>query len=162
MLIIEKSVNLLARWLNWMSGLAILAVMIILCINVLSRDFFGMPLKGAVDLVSQMGVLVIAGAIAYTQVLKSHIRISLLMDKLSKPVRTFLTALIDTIGAALFAVISWQSILFAKEANKIGELSEVLKLPIAPFAAVVSAGCIALTLVLLADLIGAISRRRDK
>jgi TRAP-type C4-dicarboxylate transport system permease small subunit len=162
MSIIEKSVNLLARWLNWAAALAIVIIMIIVCINVLSRSFFGMPLKGTVDIVSQMGVFVIAGAIAYTQILKSHIRITLFIDKLPKPARTFLAVLIDAMGIVLFGIISWQSILFAKGTYEIGELSEVLKIPITPFAAVVSAGCIVLTLVLVTDLINILTPRRSQ
>jgi len=162
MSIIEKSVNLLARWLNWMAALAIVAVMIIVCINVLSRGIFGMPLKGTVDIVSQMGALVISGAIAYTQVLKGHIRITLFIDRFPGPARTIMAALIDTIGIVLFGIISWQSIRFAKGAYEIGELSEVLRIPIAPFAAVVSASCIVLTLVLLTDLMDVLARRRTR
>ncbi len=158
---LEKSVTLLARWLNYLAGVAIVIVMMILCVNVLSRGIFGIPLKGTVDIVSQMGVLVIAGAIAYTQVLKSHIRITLFIDKLPKPARTFMAALMDAIGIALFGIISWQSILFAKGTYEIGELSEVLKLPIAPFAAVVSVGCIILSLTLLTDLISVLKKRRS-
>ena len=160
MSIIEKYVTLIARWLNWMAALAIVAVMIVVCINVLSRTVFGMPLKGTVDIVSQMGVLVISGAIAYTQVLKGHIRITLFIDKFPGPARTFMAALIDTTGMVLFGIISWQSILFAKGTYEIGELSEVLRLPITPFAAVVSAGCIVLTMVLLTDLINVLARRK--
>ena len=159
---IEKSVHRLARWLNWLAALAIVVIMMIVCINVLSRSIFGIPLKGTVDIVSQMGVLVIAGAIAYTQVLKSHIRISLFVDKLPKSIRTFLAALIDIIGIILFGIISWQSILFAKGTYEIGELSEVLKIPITPFAIIVSSGCIVLTLVLFTDLIGVVTQRGKK
>ena len=162
MSIIEKSVNMLARWLNWMAAGAIVVIMVVVCVNVLSRSLFAMPLKGTVDIVSQMGVFVIGGAIAYTQILKSHIRITLFIDKLPKPVRAFMAALIDTIGIILFGIISWQSILFAKGTYEIGELSEVLKIPIAPFAAVVSAGCIVLTLVLVTDLITILAPGRSR
>jgi hypothetical protein len=58
----------------------------------------------------------------------------------------------------LFGIISWQTILFAKGTHEIGELSEVLKIPIAPFAVMVSVGCMALTLVLLTDLIALLSK----
>jgi TRAP-type C4-dicarboxylate transport system permease small subunit len=160
MSVIEKSVNLIARWLNWMAALAIVAVMVVVCINVLSRSIFGMPMKGAVDIVSQLGVLVISGAIAYTQVLKGHIRITLFIDKLPAPARTFMAALIDMIGMVLFGIISWQSIRFAEGTYETGELSEVLRIPITPFAAVVSAGCIVLTMVLLTDLIHVLARRK--
>ena len=162
MSIIEKSANLIARWLNWLAGLAVVAVMIIVCINVLGRGIFGMPLKGTVDIVSLLGVLVIGGAISYTQVLKGHIRITLLIEKLPVKARNILTALVDLVGVVLFGIVSWQTILFAIGTYENGELSEVLKLPITPFAFIVSAGCISLTLVLFVDLINVFTRRNKK
>ena len=158
MSLIEKTTHLIARWLNWLAAIAIVAVMIIVCINVLARSLFGMPLKGTVDIVSLMGVLVIGGAISYTQVLKGHVRITLLIDMLSGPARTILTGLVDLAGMVLFGILSWQTILFALGTYENGELSEVLKIPITPFAFIVSIGCISLTLVLLADLINVITR----
>ena len=158
MSIIEKTVHTIARWLNWVAASAIVAVMLIVCVNVLGRDLFGTPLKGTVDMVSLLGAFVIAGAIAYTQVLKGHIRITLFIDLLPRPIRVILACLMDFVGMVLFGIISWQSILFVKGTHEIGELSVVLKIPIAPFAVMVSVGCMALTLVLLADLIGLLSK----
>lgn len=149
----EKTVHFIARCLNWIAGLSLVVIMIIVCINVFNRVVFGVPLKGSVDILSQMGVLVIACAIGYTQMVKGHIRITLLTDRLPGRSGLFLTALIDLIGLILFAIISWQSILYTLSVYKIGELSEVLRLPVMPFAAIVSAGCLVLTLVLLTDLI---------
>ncbi len=155
---IEKTAYYIARWLNWLAAFAVVAVMVIVCINVLARSIFGMPLKGTVDLVSQLGVIVIACAVAYTQVLKGHIRITLFIDKLPNLPRVIISGLIDTIGIIMFGIMSWQTFLFAKQTFDIGELSEVLKIPLTPFAAFVSLGCAALTLVLLIDLINVISK----
>ena len=140
-----------------MAALAIVMVMIIVCVNVIARSIFGIPLKGTVDIVSLLGVLVIAGAIAYTQVLKGHIRINLFIDMLPDPVRTIVAVLVDLTGMIMFSLISWQTILFAIGTYEIGELSEVLKIPVTPFAFVVSAGCVSITLVLLVDLINLIT-----
>lgn len=159
---IEKTVHFIARWLNWMAALAIVVVMIIVCVNVLSRSLLGVPLKGTVDIVSLLGVIVIAGAIAYTQVLKGHIRITLFIDILPKPLSSIINGLVDLIGMILFSIISWQTILFAIGTYEIGELSEVLKIPVTPFAFVVSAGCIAITLVLLVDLINLLFTGKKK
>ena len=158
MSIIEKTVHTIARWLNWVAASAIVAVMLVVCVNVLGRGIFGTPLKGTVDMVSLLGAFVIAGAIAYTQVLKGHIRITLFIEFLPRPIRIILACLMDFAGMILFGIISWQTILFVKGTHEIGELSEVLKIPIAPFAVMVSVGCLALTLVLLADLIGLLSK----
>lgn len=145
-----------------MAAIAIVAVMIIVCVNVMARSLLGIPLKGTVDIVSLLGVLIIAGAIAYTQVLKGHIRITLFIDMLPDPLRTLLAILVDLICMIMFSIISWQTILFAIGTHEIGELSEVLKIPVTPFAFVVSAGCIAITLVLLVDLIHLIAGRKKK
>jgi TRAP-type C4-dicarboxylate transport system permease small subunit len=156
--VIEKWVNLVARWLNWLAAAAVVAVMIIVCVNVLARSIFGIPLKGTVDIVSLLGVLVIGGAIAYTQVLKGHVRITLFIDMLPKPARAVFTGFVDLAGMALFGILSWQTILFALGTQENGELSEVLKIPVAPFAFVVSIGCVSLTMVLLVDLINILTR----
>ena len=159
---LEKIVNLVTRWLNWMAAAAIIAAMVFVCINVVGRGFFGSPLKGTVDIVSLLGALIIAGAIAYTQVLKGHIRIDLLVGMLPPRMQYIIDSVVNFIGFGLFAIISWQTLVFAKSTFEIGELSEVLKLPLAPFAWVVSIGCIALTLVLLLDLIKTISKAVGK
>ena len=162
MSIIDRTVRIIARWLNWLAASAIVAVMIIVCVNVFGRGIFGAPLKGTVDMVSLLGAFVIAGSIAYTQVLKGHIRITLFIEILPNRLRTILTCLIDFVGMVLFGIISWQTVLFAKGTHEIGELSEVLKISITPFAVMVSVGCMALTLVLLADLIGVLTKGGKK
>ncbi len=150
---IEKITNAVARWLNWLSAIAIVAVMLIVCINVLSRSIFGIPLKGTVDIVSQLGVIIIACALAYTQVLKGHIRITLFIDRVPNPYRTAVNCIVDIIGIIMFAVMSWQTFLFAKNTYRVGELSEVLKIPLTPFAGFVTVGSAVLTLVLFVDLL---------
>ena len=77
---------------------------------------------------------------------------------LPKQARTIVTGLVDIAGMVLFGILSWQTILFALGTRENGELSEVLRIPIAPFAFVVSVGCISLTLVLMADLINVLTR----
>ena len=159
---LEKIVNLVTRWLNWMAAAALIAVMVIVCANVIGRSFFETPVKGTVDIVSLLGAIVIAWAIAYTQVVKGHIRVDILVQRLPHRIQYIVDSVIDLIGLALFALISWQTIIFAKVNFEVGELSEVLKIPITPFASVVAIGCIAITLVLLIDLIKSVSKAVGK
>jgi TRAP-type C4-dicarboxylate transport system permease small subunit len=158
----EKIVTLVTRWLNWMAAAALIVVMVIVCANVIGRSFWGAPVKGTVDIVSLLGAIVIGWAIAYTQVLKGHIRIDLLVQRLPPRIQYIVDSVIDLIGFALFALISWQTVIFAKANFEVGELSEVLKLPITPFASVVAVGCIALTLALFIDLIKSVSKAVGK
>ena len=107
---------------------------------------------------SLLGALIIAGAIPYTHVLKGHIRIGLLVESLPPRIRYIIEIVINLIGFTLFALISWQATLFAITTFEIGELSEVLKIPLTPFAYIVAIGCIAITLVLLLDVIKTFSK----
>jgi TRAP-type C4-dicarboxylate transport system permease small subunit len=84
------------------------------------------------------------------------------VQRLPPRLQSIVDSVIDLIGLALFALISWQTILFAIDKFETGELSEVLKLPITPFASVVAIGCIAITLVLLIDLIKSVSKAVGK
>jgi TRAP-type C4-dicarboxylate transport system permease small subunit len=157
LVIFEKTVHLISRCLNWIAGISVIAIIVIVCINVIGRSVFGMPLKGTVDILSQMGVLVIACAIAYTQVVKGHIRITILLERLPKRASHFINIIMDILGVILFFIITWQSMLYTKGEYEIGELTEVLRMPVMPFAAIVSLGCLALTLVLVTDLIRLVS-----
>ena len=155
---VEGTIRFVTRWLNWIAAAGLVAAMIVVCINVIGRGFFQSPLKGTVDISSLLGALIIAGAIPYTQVLKGHIRIGLFVDRLPHRVRYITECIMHLIGFALFAVISWQTILFCITTSEVGELSEVMKIPLVPFAAFVSAGCIALTLALLFDAVVAFKK----
>ena len=158
----EKIVNFLARWLNWLGAAALIASMFIVCINVVGRGFFHRPLKGTVDIASLLGAFIIAGAIAYTQVLKGHIRIGLFVERLPYRLKYIVESLVSLSSFVLFAIISWQTILFANMTYEIGELSEVMKIPLTPVAWMVSLGCIALSLVLLFDFIKALAKVAGK
>jgi TRAP-type C4-dicarboxylate transport system permease small subunit len=150
---VENIATFASRWLNWIAAAGLVAAMIIVCINVIGRAFFHSPLKGTVDITGLLGAFIIAGAIPYTQIQKGHIRIGLLVERLPHRVRYITETLIHLIGFAFFAVTSWQTILFSRSTFEIGELSEVMKIPLGPVAAFVSAGCIALALVLLIDTV---------
>lgn len=155
---VDKIIDLFAYCLNWLAAAGLLAAMIVVCMNVIGRCFFQSPFKGTVDVAGLLGALIIAGAIAYTQVTKGHIRIGLFVERFPARVQHIVNSIVDMIGFALFALISWQTVLFALYTLEIGELSEVLKIPLSPFAFVVAIGCISLSLVLLKDLIKTISK----
>ena len=160
--LIDQALHFLTRWLNRVSVIGLIAAMVVVCINVIGRDFFQKPLKGTVDISSLLGALIVAGAIPHTQVLKGHIRISVLVEKLPAHIGPIVEGVVYLISSILFALISWQTILFSKSLFETGELSEVLKIPLGPFAAFVAAGCIAITLVLLIDMIKAFSKEACK
>jgi TRAP-type C4-dicarboxylate transport system permease small subunit len=154
----EKIMTLVTRWLNWVAAAAIMAVVLIVCANVIGRAFFQMPVKGTVDITSLLGAIIIGWAIAHTQMLKGHIQVDLFVDRLPRRARDIVDIIVNIINLLLFAIISWQTVIFAKATFEVGELSQVLKIPQTPFIGVVAVGCIALALVLLIDVVKSVSK----
>lgn len=153
---IERIINTISRWINWIAATALIAVMCVVVINVVGRGFFETPLKGTVDLVSLFGGVVLGWAIAYTQVKKGHITIEILVERFSKTTQNIISVVVYAISMLLFAIITWQTVKFGIKTFEVGELSEVIRIPETPFVAVVAIGCLMLTLVLLIDLIKSI------
>lgn len=153
---LERIIEFITRWLNWLAAIAVIVVMLIVCANVIGRGFFAKPVKGTVEIVGLLGGVIIAWAISYTQIIKGHIRIDLLMERFPSRFQHIVDSVMYLMTFLLFCIISWQTIVFARAKSETGELSEVLKMPITPFAYVVAIGCIALTMVLLLDLVKSI------
>lgn len=153
---IEKIIEFVTKLLNSIASFVLISVMVIVCINVIGRGFWEKPLKGTVEIVSLLGGIIIAWAISYTQMIKGHIRIDLFMERFPPKVQYIIDSIMYLLSLGLFTIISWQTILFARSLNETGELSEVLKWPISPFAYIVGIGCIALSLVLFIDFLKSI------
>lgn len=158
----EKIVGALSRWLNWIAAAALVAVMLFVCANVFGRAAFHLPIKGTFDIVSYLGVFVLACALAYTQLQKGNIHIEILVIRLSPRTQAIIDSVTFFIGFVLFTIISWQTTKYAILCSTVGERSEVLKLSSTPFVSVVALGCMVLSLVLLIDFLKSFARAVKK
>ena len=80
--ILEKIRNLFDKAFLVLGGVAVLALMTLATGNVCLR-IFGMPYRGAYELVSFLGAVVTAFALGYTQRRKSHIVVDILTETFS-------------------------------------------------------------------------------
>jgi TRAP-type C4-dicarboxylate transport system permease small subunit len=157
----EKGTNLLARRLGYIAAFAIFAMMALTCADVILR-LFRKPIPGTYEIVSFLGAVAVSFAIAYTSVEKGHVAVSLVVQLLSSRVQGIIEMLISIFGIILFAIISWQSVLYGLDCQRSGEVSLTLQLPFYPIIYGVAFGAGVACLVLLADLVNAISRVKGK
>jgi TRAP-type C4-dicarboxylate transport system permease small subunit len=73
------------------------------------------------------------------------------MEKLPARVQTGIETVTSLIGASLFSLLAWQSLIYAMDMRQSGEVSVTLTMPIYPFIFGIAAGSFLLVLVLLAD-----------
>ncbi len=145
-----QAVTRISRAFNALAGAAIVAMMLLTCADVVLR-LFRRPVPGTYEIVGFLGTVVIAFAMAYTSLEKGHIAVELLVEKFPRRLQSGIEAAVSLIGAALFGLLTWQSLRYGTDLRQSGEVSVTLTMPIYPFIYGIAAGSGLLTLVLLTD-----------
>ena len=147
----ERIGNELARLLYWIAGTAIIVMMVLTCGDVILR-FFRRPIPGTYELVCFLGAVAVAFAMAHTTVQKGHVAVSLVVRLFPARIQGLVESITSTFGFIFFALIAWQSVLYAKDLYASGEVSLTLQLPFYPFVYGIGFSAAAVCLVLLTDL----------
>ena len=155
---LEKLNRILNKGLLVIGGAAVLALMALATGNVLLR-MFGLPFRGAYELVSFLGAVVTAFALGYTQKRKFNIVVDILSDKFPMGVKRLLDGIGYLIGLLFFAVIAWVVLRWGLKIAVSGEVSETLKIAYYPFIFCVALGFAVLSLTLAIDLIGTFRKK---
>lgn len=150
-------VHSLTRWICWLSVLALAAIMVLTCSDVVLR-YFGYPIRGTFDVVGLLGAAVIALPIAYTQILRGHIAIGFIVSKFSKRAQTIIEIINGFLNIGLYSLLAWQCYLYGSKLWRLGRVSETVLIPIFPFAYIVAFGCALMCLVLLIELYDLMAR----
>jgi TRAP-type C4-dicarboxylate transport system permease small subunit len=149
--ILDKIDNLLGRILLVLSGAAVLALMLLATGNVILRIFHA-PFRGTYEIVSFMGAIGVAFALASTQRRKGHIVVDILSSRYPRPVKRLVDALSAAISAVFFGIVAWQVLVWGARVMTSGEVSETLKIIYHPFVFGVAAGFGLLALTCLLDI----------
>jgi len=148
---IDKIDSLLGRILLALSGAAVLALMLLATGNVVLR-IFHVPYRGTYEIVSFLGAIGVAFALASTQRRKGHIVVDILSSRYPLPVKRLVDALSAAISAVFFGIVAWQVSFWGARIMAAGEVSETLKVVYHPFVFSVAAGFGLLALTCLLDI----------
>jgi len=147
---IEKRINGFAAAVNWVSAVAILAMMILTTLDVVLR-LFKSSIPGTYEIIGLLGAVVSSFALGYTSVEKGHIAVDFLTCRLSPASQALITAVNAAIATVLFALVAWQATGHGIDMMNRGEVTLTVQIPIYPFVFGVAAGCGLLCLVLMAE-----------
>ena len=93
-------VSYLSRFCMIVAGAALLLLVLLATGNVTLR-LFQIPFAGTYEIVSFLGALVTAGALAHTQRRRDHIMVDILTDRLPPLAKRLLDAVSDGVAAVL-------------------------------------------------------------
>jgi TRAP-type C4-dicarboxylate transport system permease small subunit len=158
---LERIENYLNKIMLILGGIAVILLMSIATINVILR-MFHIPFRGAYELVSFLGAIVIAFALGYTQKRKDNILVDILTERFPKKVNRVLDGINYFITMIFFAVVSWQVSVWGMKIWESHEVSETLKIIYHPFIFSVSLGFAVLSLTLIVDFLKTILNPKER
>ena len=161
MTILERIAESLARSLFWVAGAAIITMMMLTSADVVLR-FFRRPIPGTYELVCFLGAVAVAFAMAHTTIEKGHVSVSFVVSLFPKIIQDIIEIVTTGFGCCLFALITWQSMVYANDLHLHHEVSLTLKLPFYPFVYGVGFAAATVCLILLCTLINRLMKIFDK
>jgi len=141
----HHALRVLVRCLGIVSGLGLLAMVLVTSLDVVLR-VFRLSLTGAYDVVKIAAVLTVAAALPYTTAIKGHVAIEYFFHKLGRRGRVVVDTLMRLLGMGLFSLLAWGSVQYGNSLQRSGEVSLTLQLPIfwVPYLLAASCGLVVL------------------
>jgi len=158
----ERAIISISRWFNYIGMIFLVFLMLLITFDVIFRYTMNRPIRGANELSELVMVLAVFLAIAYTQYMKSHIKVDILYIKFPQKVQDSASIFINLLCLGVCVLIVYQSIQYQILLWDINRASLILKIPIAPFQLVLILGFTMFSLVFLLDLIHSILRVTNK
>ncbi len=153
----ERIVYRFSRWLNTVSGVALVAMMGLVFVNVLLRAVW-YPILGTYEFTGFLASVTIALAVAHCAANMGHVAITIFTDNLPDRLRAVLDFIVSVLSSCLYFVLFWQCSKYAINMYHTGEVAPTTETPFYPFIFIVGFGILMLALVLLNDVFKSIVR----
>ncbi len=121
----------LCRSLLLISGVTLAFMLVFTLTDVVMRAF-GKPIVGDYEIISFLGAVVVGFSIPYTSLLKGHVLVDFLLEKVPKNVSAGMQVATRIMGIALFLWISWNFVDMSVDLIKSKEVTPVFRLPYYP------------------------------
>jgi C4-dicarboxylate transporter, DctQ subunit len=148
------------RWLGWMvqaanliAAVCVLILMVLVIADIFGRYLLNAPVPMAYEVGSFLMVFVVFLGLAYTQRMGAHIRVEFFTLRLSAKARVILDIVASVLGLVLYAIIVYQSFVWAWASWQVGDyVAGLVNIPRWPSQFVVPLGAALLCLQFLSDV----------
>ena len=146
--------SLFIKFTGCCAGFATLAMMFLVGADIIGRKFFNAPIEGTYEITEGLLTFAIYTGVAYTQLERSHVRVTLFTDRLSPKGQSVVLATVYIIGFVFFACVSYCMFCFAWDSWLVRELKwGTVEYPLYPVKAIAGAGVFLLGIQFLLDAV---------
>jgi len=136
----------------------IAGVILVIMIGVTFADvvlrYLGRPIVGAYEVVAFLGVAVIGFALPRASMLKTHVYVDLLIDKLPRKPRRIIKVVTRILVFLMFLAAAWYFVLMGRGYMATKTVTMSLKVPFYPVVFVLAGSCVVQCLVSLCEIFG--------
>jgi TRAP-type C4-dicarboxylate transport system permease small subunit len=132
--LLERLTRHISRWFNGLALIALSAMLFLVTVDIIGAKVFSLPIPGAMDLTSLLGLLIIGFSMTQTYIKGRHITVNFLMNLTPKRLRHVLLCLSTCLCTLFFLFVVWRLFLYAHDLQAYGEKSLTVKIPLFPFA----------------------------
>lgn len=147
----ERFVHLVTKYSDRIAQVSVAAMMLLTVGNILLRIIWK-PIVGTYDYVEFIGATLVAFAIAYCAVRKGHISVELVVTRFPQRIQGIIGTIVGVLSLGIFGLVTWQSLLYATDAFRQGDVSMGALKPFYPYIYAMAFGTALLCLVIVVDL----------
>jgi TRAP-type C4-dicarboxylate transport system permease small subunit len=155
---IERITGSVLKIIHYFGMVFTLLMMVLTTVHALGRYIFGLPVPGLVELSSYMLVTMIFLTAPYTEMVKGHIAIGVLVDRFSKRTQAIIDIFIYLICLAVSVIAGWQTFIRGFFIMEEKQVSTILSIPNAPFIFIVAIGWLLFSVAIMIHLVNSIFR----
>ena len=151
---LETNVRRLAIGMVLLGSIGMMASMIICVADVIGTNLFDWPVPGALEITESTMVLIVFGALAFTQEKRGHIRVEILHGYVSPRLQALMDLVTHLVALAFFVLLAWYSFGELSYSWEIGESTMgTVRFPLYPARLLLSAGTVLLIAQLALDVV---------
>ena len=156
--ILEKAVYPISRLLHRFAQVILVLMVLLTVTDVCLRYVFNSPIVGSYELTEFMMAVLVFASVGFTQSVKDHVSVDLVVTKLPDRVWALLEAITCLLAFGLFGLAAWRNVLHAGTTWERHDVSAELFIPVSPFVLFVALGLAMLSLVLLVQFLKSLAR----
>jgi TRAP-type mannitol/chloroaromatic compound transport system permease small subunit len=154
-------VRRLATGLVLLGSVGMMLSMLICFADVIGTNFLDWPVPGTLEITESTMVLIVFGALAFTQEKRGHIRVEILHGLMSARMKSLADLFTHLLALVFFVLLAWYSLGELSYSWEIREATMgTVRFPLYPARTLLTAGAVLLVLQLVLDVIADFGRAR--
>ena len=121
----------LSNYMSVVAGVVLIVMAVLTFVDVIMR-YIGKPVPGAYEVIAYLGVAVTGFALPRASLMKTHVYVDLVVDKISRKPRTVLKTITRILVAAFFLCTAWYFVRMGQSFIAARVVTMTLRVPFYP------------------------------